>query len=100
MLGNQVAINKHDVGETDKKDCNLLFITHCFAVRKSVFFWLVFLLTFPLVVPLDADLDFLLMELEFWMDFIDGISSLLANNFCKLGIAWISMIPIPQNVYF
>ena len=32
--------------------------------------------------------------------FIDGISSLLANNFCKLGIARISMIPMPQNILF
>ena len=32
--------------------------------------------------------------------FLYGISLLLSNAFCKLGTAWISMIPIPRNIFF
>ena len=32
--------------------------------------------------------------------FLYGISLLLSNTFCKLGAAWISMIPILWNIFF
>ena len=32
--------------------------------------------------------------------FLYGISLLLSNTFCKLRTAWISVIPIPRNIFF
>ena len=45
----------------------------------------------------DEDLD-IFHGIRFLDEFIDEISSLLVNNFCKLGIVWVSMIPLPQNI--
>ena len=64
--------------------------------RKRVFLWL-FTDIFFQVGLVDEDLD-IFHGIGFLDEFIDEISSLLVNNFCKLGIVWVSMIPLPQNI--
>ena len=97
--------NKTDtVGQTGEKDYNLFFTTHFFVDEEE---------RFPLAL-LEEDMLFvtlfvvLLVDevLEFFIDgigvldgFIDEISSLLANNFSKLEIAWTSIITITQNIF-
>ena len=73
--GNQVAIMKQTMLEKPaKKTRNLFFITF-FSLDEEKRFLLVFFtgdkpfVTFFIVVLVDADLNFLLTELEFWMDF-------------------------------
>ena len=83
----------------------LQIITHFSADKKKRFPLALFtgdkpFVTFFVAVLVDEDLNFLLTELKFWNEFIDRISLLLAITFCKLGIAWISMIPIPQIFSF
>ena len=60
-----------DVGETGEKDCNPFFVRHCFAGEEKCFLLFLFIgdkhfIVF-VVVLVDADLNFLLIELEFWM---------------------------------
>ena len=83
--GNQVAIMKQTMLEKPaKKNRNLFFITF-FSPDEEKRFLLAFLtgdkpfVTFFIVVLVDADLNFLLTELEFWMDF-----SMESACFCQI----------------
>ena len=73
-----------NVGKTGKKNRNLFFITF-FSPDEEKRFLLAFLtgdkpfVTFFIVVLVDADLNFLLTELEFWMDF-----SMESACFCQI----------------
>ena len=100
-----MAIMKQMIVAKLAKKIVIFFSLHIFPADEEKRFLLALFtgdkpfVTFFVVVLVDAELIFLLTELKFWNVFIDGISSLLANTFCKLGIAWISMIPI-QNIFF
>ena len=48
----------------------------------------------------DADLIFFIDRIRALDGILDGMRFLLSNTFHKLGGAWISMIPIPQNIFF
>ena len=52
------------------------------------------------VVLVDADLIFFIDRIRALDGILDGMRFLLSNTFRKLGAAWISMIPIPQNIFF
>ena len=55
--------------------------------------------TLFVVVLVDEVLDFFIDGIGVLDGFIDEISSLLANNFSKLEIAWTSIITILQNIF-
>ena len=52
------------------------------------------------VVLVDTDLIFFIDRIRALDGILDGIRFLLSNTFCKLGTAWISMMHIPQNIFF
>ena len=51
------------------------------------------------VVLVDADLIFFIDRIRALDGILDGMRFLLSNTFHKLRGAWISMIPIPQNIF-
>ena len=58
-----------------EKNCNLFFVTHCSTGEEERFLLNLFtgdkrFVSLTLVALVDADLGFLLMELEFWMDLL------------------------------
>ena len=65
--------------------------------EEEGFLLALFTVIFFQVGLVDEDLD-IFHGIGFLDEFIDGISSLLVNNFCKLGIVRISVIPLPQNI--
>ena len=65
--------------------------------EEEGFLLALFTVIFFQVGLVDEDLD-IFHGIGFLDEFIDGISSHLVNNFCKLGIVRISVIPLPQNI--
>ena len=87
-----------------KKIVNV-FSWHFFpGMRKSVFFWLFLLETNHFYLfcsrPCGCRFNFFIDGNRVLEGILDGIRFLLSNMFCKLGTECISMIPIPQNIFF
>ena len=97
--------NKTDtVGQTEEKDYNLVFTTHFFVDEEERFPLAllegeILFVTLFVVVLVNEILDFFIDGIRVLDGFIDEISSLLANNFSKLEIAWTSIITITQNIF-
>ena len=88
-----------------KKNGKLFFMKFFYLDEEKSFLLALFtggkpFFTSFVVVLEDADLIFFIDRIRALDEILDRMRFLLSNTFRKLLAAWISMIPIPQNIFF